>query len=356
MYKQLKIKNFRCFRKLNFDKLARINLIAGKNNVGKTALLEAIFLHGGAYNPELAFRINAFRGMESFKVEYGTKVEAPWNSLFYQFNTREEIQIEGKDTNLDFLTVKLKEIIASEEFEKIFRFPEYRPLPTTLETLKVLKLIYEKNGEKGEYYLVIDPNGIRVLPFPPPPPFPTVFLGARMRIPFREEAERFGKLETYKKEELLINALKIIEPRLKRITLVVIGMEPILHGDIGMDRLVPLPLIGEGFHRLAGLVISIANASGGVVLIDEIENGLHYSVLKNVWKVIDKVSRKFKVQIFATTHSLECIAAAYEAFSEYEEEEFRFHRLEKDEGDTIDVITYDREALEGALEMGLEVR
>ena len=125
MYEQLKIKNFRCFRELNFDKLARINLIAGKNNVGKTALLEAIFLHGGAYNPELAFRINAFRGMESFKVEYGTKVEAPWNSLFYRFNTGEEIQIEGKDSNLGSLIVKLKEIIASEEFEK---HPEVRKL------------------------------------------------------------------------------------------------------------------------------------------------------------------------------------------------------------------------------------
>ncbi|MGB9902573.1 hypothetical protein [Methanothrix sp.] len=62
--------------------LDQVNLIAGKNNVGKTALLEAIFLHCGAYNPELTLRVNAFRGIEAIKIELPGWTETPWDALF----------------------------------------------------------------------------------------------------------------------------------------------------------------------------------------------------------------------------------------------------------------------------------
>ncbi|HEK84748.1 MAG TPA: ATPase, partial [Candidatus Aminicenantes bacterium] len=86
MYKSFKINNFRCFEKLELPELERVNLIVGKNNVGKTALLEALFIHCGAYNPELALRVNAFRGIEVIKVEFTGWAEAPWDSLFYNFD------------------------------------------------------------------------------------------------------------------------------------------------------------------------------------------------------------------------------------------------------------------------------
>ena len=69
MYKSFNITNFKCFRKISLDYLRRVNLIAGMNNVGKTALLEALFLHCGAYKPELILTVNAFRGIEKIQVE-----------------------------------------------------------------------------------------------------------------------------------------------------------------------------------------------------------------------------------------------------------------------------------------------
>lgn len=71
MYSSFEVRHFRCFRDLTITGLDRVNLIAGVNNVGKTAILEALFLHCGAYNPELAIRINAFRGIETMKVTFG---------------------------------------------------------------------------------------------------------------------------------------------------------------------------------------------------------------------------------------------------------------------------------------------
>jgi AAA15 family ATPase/GTPase len=113
--------------------------------------------------------------------------------------------------------------------------------------------------------------------------------------------------------------------------------------------------MGEGMARLASLVMYIGNAPDGVVLVDEIENGLHHSILSKVWGAIGEAARHFRAQVFATTHSLECIVAAHKAFSESEHYDFRLHRLER-ANETIRAVTYDQETLEAAIEIDLEVR
>jgi AAA15 family ATPase/GTPase len=128
-----------------------------------------------------------------------------------------------------------------------------------------------------------------------------------------------------------------------------------LHGDIGLDRLVPLPLLGEGMARLASLVLAVGNAPNGIVLVDEVENGLHHSILPKVWRAVGEVARQFNTQVFATTHSLECIVAAHKAFTESEIYDFRLHRLDRVK-ETIRAVTYRQETLEAAIETGLEVR
>lgn len=83
MYKWFRVSNFRCFRELTVADLERVNLIAGVNNVGKTALLEALFLHCGAYNPELVRKLSLFRGIGALKFELGRWGEMPWDSLLW---------------------------------------------------------------------------------------------------------------------------------------------------------------------------------------------------------------------------------------------------------------------------------
>ncbi|MGC8878301.1 MAG: AAA family ATPase [Anaerolineae bacterium] len=158
-----------------------------------------------------------------------------------------------------------------------------------------------------------------------------------------------------KEQDTVLRVLQLSEPKLRELTTVLVADVPMLYGDVGTGRLIPLPLIGEGIVRLADLVIQIGNAGGGVVLVDEIENGLHHSILPRVWQAIGEVARQFDVQIFATTHSLECIIAAHRAFSDSPLYDFRLHRLER-VGETIRAVTYDRETLEAAIEADLEVR
>jgi hypothetical protein len=361
MYQSFKISNFRCFRETTLNSLERVNLIAGMNNVGKTALLEALFLHCGAYNPELTLRLNAFRGIEQVKLELGRWAETPWDSLFSQFDTSKIVELVGENEQTGHRILRLRVIRQPEELVRIGQSIQHSSdksggIPSfSSEMAQVLELECTEGEQRRKYYMILDQKGVRSEPIPPPPPFPAFFLAARVRIPPAEDAERFGKLEILGQQDALLKALQVIEARLRRLAVVVAGGVPMIHGDIGLGRLVPLPVMGEGTARLASLVLAIGNAPNGVVLVDEIENGLHHSILPKVWRAIGEVARQFNTQVFATTHSLECIVAAHRAFSESERYDFRLHRLERI-NKTIHAVTYDQETLEAAIETGLEVR
>jgi AAA15 family ATPase/GTPase len=102
-------------------------------------------------------------------------------------------------------------------------------------------------------------------------------------------------------------------------------------------------------------LLAIRNAANGIVLIDEIENGLHYSSQQHVWESIAHAAQQFNVQVFATTHSREMIEAAYRAFPD--SDTFRYHRLDRDEASgEVRAVSYSPDLIEAALEMDFEVR
>ena len=157
------------------------------------------------------------------------------------------------------------------------------------------------------------------------------------------------------KEEEIIPSLQLLEPRLKRLTLLATGFGPMLHGDIGLGRLVPLPMMGEGIGRLLTLLLAITEAKGGLVMIDEIGTGLHFTILRDVWSAVSNRAREAEVQVFATTHSWECLKAAHDSFSSSSIYDLRVHRLDRRDGE-VKSTTYDSEMTEAALLSGLEMR
>jgi len=370
MYNSFEVRNFRCFSKLQISNLKRVNLITGVNNIGKTALLEALFLHCGADNPSLALKVNSIRGIEVVKVELGGWANAPWDLLFHEFDTSKKIEMVGENSESGRRWLRLMGLPGPVDLEKLADYIKYGRDKSQIslfapsesqkglyssEGAKVLELQYQDEKVQRNYYMIVDTKGIRVEPIPPSPPFPTFYLSTRVNPLGKNEVERFGALEIRGEQESVLRVLQLLEPKLKRLSVVVVAGEPILHGDIGSEQLMPLPVMGEGMVRLANLTIHIGNASNGVVLVDEIENGVHHSILPKVWKALLVSARQFNTQIFATTHSLECIVAAHQAFSESVEYDFRLHRLERVK-DEIRVMTYDQEALGAAIDTGFEVR
>jgi len=113
--------------------------------------------------------------------------------------------------------------------------------------------------------------------------------------------------------------------------------------------------MGDGMSRLASLILAIGNAKNGVVLVDEIENGFHHRVMAKVWRAIAKAARRFNCQLFATTHSLECIASAHKAFSKEESYDLLVHRLDRTD-DKVSATTFGQDELDVAFEMKMDIR
>lgn len=358
MYKSFSAENFRCFEDLTVAPLQRINLITGKNNVGKTALLEAIWLHHGYHNPELGLRLRVFRGLPHFKRD-----EFLWD-LFSEFAPEKTIRLSSEDhkDQKHMLRITVHEHSTSRVSLRKERSAEgngQESLPadmlekeTTTPIETEIRFHYTGDIEAHAY---VESDGIRFERPPNTQESSAVFLVARRRDNLETLAERFGDLQIERKASEVVKILRIIEPRLEDLIIRYAGGRPIIYGDIGTERLIPLPLMGDGMGRLLDIVLAIAQARDGVLLVDEVENGLHYSVMKDIWKAVGEFARDYSVQIFATTHSEECIYAAYQAFTGDEQHSFALHRLERIRG-SIKVITYDKEMLEAAFEINAEVR
>jgi len=360
MYTSFKVKNFRCFKDLELGDLARINLIAGKNNVGKTALLEAFWIHQGGNNATLGLKIDAFRGIHEFNSQELLR------DLFREFDSSRKIELSSYDD-----AGNTRRTIITECEQRITQFPlseNNENMTPEQETSSQLSeplssgIAFNYIDESGKGYeasmYLVEGNGKMRVQFDrasfPKRPVGT-FLAAQSRTDPAVNAERFGNLRITKEQGEMVRILREIEPRLQSLDVIPRGGKPIVHGDIGLDRLVPLPLLGEGTNRLLSYSLAIAHAADGIVLIDEIENGLHYMVRADVWKAIAALARRYNVQVFSTTHSEGCIRVAHRAFVEDGQYDFRLHRLDR-VADTIEAVTYDQETLAVALEDGLEVR
>jgi AAA15 family ATPase/GTPase len=118
--------------------------------------------------------------------------------------------------------------------------------------------------------------------------------------------------------------------------------------------MIPHSILGEGFNRLVYIFCSLLTANAKVIVLDELENGIHYSALHTVWQGIANIARELDIQLFITTHSYECIQAAAKVF-EATPEEFQVIRLERTENN-VDAKCIPGDRVASVLERGWEIR
>ena len=346
MLKRLLIRNFRGFNALEIDRLSGINLIAGKNNSGKTSLLEAIFLLAGAGNAEMANNVNVIRGIEPT----GVPASDPfWKQLFFNLSMDRTIGIDGKHATHGQLALKIS--LEQQPTTDVSLDPADGISVTNLYDER--SLLFQYSGPSGIVKCHI-PKKRDQFEFSRPdsnPPFPGAILLSRTKN-IRDDSSRLGILRRYKQDHLLLSALQVIEPKLQSIEENSSSGTPMIWGDIGLSELVPLSVMGEGMTQIARLVLAIASAPDGVVLIDEVENGIHHSVMADFWRAIDETAKQLRTQIFATTHSLECVRAAHESL---DVDRFRLHRLEVADM-TSRCVTYEPDSIGAAIRHDIEVR
>jgi AAA15 family ATPase/GTPase len=116
----------------------------------------------------------------------------------------------------------------------------------------------------------------------------------------------YSKIALSNEEDIIIQSLKIIEPDTERFSLVK-GGQPIIRLSNGKIR--NLSSMGDGVSRVFSIILSMVNCEGAFLLIDEFENGLHYSIQQKLWEIIFYLAERLNIQVFATTHSNDTIKA-----------------------------------------------
>ncbi len=365
MYEKFHVKNFRCFADLQVGNLGRINLIAGKNNVGKTALLEAMYLLAGNRDSRTMLRrIPSIRRRFPRDYEPESRSIVSLSTIFKNFATAMPIEISADAPQFAILKKNHEPSISL----KISNVPEFsysrdkrlielldRRFGESDEGTEVLKL--DSSLDKHPHYLLLENGHLQRSRTKQSQLCTSCLLAARDAVSARDTAERFLRLQNAKDVAVLVGGLNVIEPDLVDLRLSTDDIQPYLDADIGLPRLIALKNLGDGMNRMADVILGMHKASNGIIFIDEIENGFHHSIHENVWRTIDEISDSLNVQVFATTHSAEMIAAANEAFKDDDVDDFRFHRLYRDSTTgNIEARTYNEYSIDAAISRDREVR
>jgi hypothetical protein len=348
MIESLRVENFRCFRDLQVTSLARVNLIAGVNNVGKTALLEAVYLLAAPSLPVWPPPMSFLRGLDKLPGNVGPQMK--WGWLFQGRALSEPVQLKWQGSPEGIRDLRIEWHPVGETSVR-FDEPAAAPGESNGEGLVIL----EWHGSSDQNYRISVTSGGFTRPDTKVTSVPVGVISGSKERSLEEDATRLSELYVVGKAHQVLETLRFIEPRLSDVKVLYLSGVPMIYGDIGIGQPVPLSQIGEGVGRILSIVLEIVKAAGGMVLIDEIEHGLHHSALVSVWQAIREEARRANVQVFATTHSWESIQAAHMAFEQGPEYDLRLYRLERVNGD-IKAVQYDKETLGTSVEMNLEVR
>lgn len=334
----LEIKGYRCFEHLTVEKLGRVNLIVGKNNVGKTAFLEALNIYASNRPSQAAYESLENRDEFLSNGEIAPDKDRGFvRNLFYG---RPSLEYKSPNALISIKQVSTKDI---EELERVVK--------GFLGEDRAVRVVAHPPGETKQR-LTLDDSSRRMLPY-----FKSLMVST-LSLKNQKMVELWDEVEKNVLEDLVINALKIIDDNLEDIRFSSFSTGSTVRIPVirlrGANERVPLKSLGEGMNRLLGIALALVNCKDGMLIVDEIESGLHYSILPDVWKLIFKTAKDLNVQVFATTHSKDCVEAFTAAAAESPEDGILI-RLER-QGEKIVAKTIEEERLELAMAHDVEVR
>ena len=358
MIKQCKVRNFKSLQDCEMTNFKRITLLGGKNNTGKTALMEALFLFVDRLNPECFIRLHAWRGVQALKMNSSEL----FDPIFYNYDTSKKIEIEITDSKNAIENLVIETIKDNNKKISINQIDlNNLDAATHVMNTEVLKMRTKFSGSKTRKQEIIthtlERNNLNVQAddVKPNEIKTAVFLVAKPPPGDNGNALRYGDLVKENEEFEILEFLKFIEPRLKAITTIQVQENlTMLYGNIGLKKKVPLNYMGDGITRILSILLAIVSTKNGIVFVDEIENGIHHSVMSDVWQMINKASQKFNCQVIATTHSYECLSSLVIG-TEATKNDISYVRLER-KIDRIVSKEYDYDMLQTAIEQGWEVR
>lgn len=344
MLTSIHIEGFKGFKDTLIAPLRKVNLILGGQNVGKTSLLEAVYLGSSEIGnfQQLPTLFRVAEGRDSQRYLQSVLGKGDW--LIDLFDDREKVFRTTNNSNKDYGDFFYLREIIKENVININRLIKGKNIALHHDVI-------ESNlaGEKDK--LIMAGEAVKEISFVNP-------LAVSVHLPNQlAVAQLFDKTIMVRKKKILLNMLRRIEPRLEDMHSLLPDGEQRIYVELeGEGDALPLPQLGHGFSRLVYLYCSLLVTDAKLALIDEVENGIHYSSLPTLFQGIQDIAARHDVQTLMTTHSWDCIRAAYKTFADAGKlEDFQLIRLERD-GDNIRAVMINDEMLDTVMEAGYEVR
>jgi ABC-type Mn2+/Zn2+ transport system ATPase subunit len=348
MIRTASIHNFRCYQDLNIDECKRLNVIVGENGSGKTSLLEAIFFALGVTS-EIGMRYRQSRGMDgSFQGSPHRIEDAIWANLFHNSNFSQPIRIELTGDGEEARSLH----IAKGRAETQFDFGEGNSPPEHSEPI-VLTWIDARGSEHSVRPKLT--NGTAQFPSTGED-LPDFFLfPANSLTGSQEGAARFSELSRSRRA-LLVSVLSKEYPWIEDLSIEVSGGHAAVFAAVaGSEEKRPLPYLSGGVNRVVNILMAIASRPRSIVLIDELENGIHFRHHAAVWRILLSFMREFDSQIFVTTHSGELLKGLGKALGR-SFKDVALWRTERTKKNKHVLQQFEGESLRAAIETETEVR
>lgn len=356
MLRSFAARNFRCLEDFEVHNLARVNLLVGDNDAGKTALLEAVFAH------LLQANLLGFLNLKAFRRNLTIPDETFWQEFFTRFHDSKEIHLSsvddkakerksvisvGRGVSLAVPSGSGESSLSSIRGETTL-FASFRPLHVEYKDGDMkepvsndLILASDKSTLFQRNQYPSDLNGYFFSTAGPPDP--------------EGIAKHVSDLIVQKSGSTLLAMAKLLDERIENISVASPKGRTEVFLDLGETPLVPLTLMGTGVLRAIGIASAIPSNARGVVLIDEIDDGIYHKRLGSFWGALLNMSQAYDAQIIATTHSAECIASAVSAITPDLTDQDPLHVYRVIRGKNAP-IPYEGKTLQNALEFTAEVR
>lgn len=326
MIGELSISNFRGFQRLDVGGLGRVNLLVGTNNCGKTSILEAVLLLA-SQNDTTIWQAASRRGERLFEnADPRRRHEVDLCHLFHgrEIEIGSEFRIEARSLGAsEFFQAR---VIAQAADRTLFDQDRadqtlFDEEPEEMGQRRRWEIQLDWNAEAGKSIRLPLSNGggvssdaVRRSGLSGSDTSHPVRYVSSAGLTVTNVVSMFQDIVLTTEEEAVVRALRAIDPTIERLATVGDERRVSIPGDrggivvrcSGTKQRIPIGSMGDGTWRMLGLALALATAKEGILLVDEIDTGLHFTVMEDMWKVVDEASRRLGVQVFATTHSRDC--------------------------------------------------
>ena len=352
-FKNIEINNFRGIDHLKIDDFSRVNIFLGQNSSGKSSVLECLLLLMGMSNPDLPQTINSIRSRS-----YSSFTDLFY--LFHNYDWKEVPRIAAEMNDGSKRDLELYMTFVFDEKSQPDSQNGHIPTSETKTFLNTLKLFFNvESGQQKESYvssITVNQQGLisdKKLAEGYLEKNSAAFLSSDLAA--GNTANDLVELAKRKRKDVVTEQLKNFDSRIASLEILnniaYIGLE-------GIDQLLAVNMMGDGLRRYLNIVAASANPINNILLIDEIENGLHYSAYKKLWEAIFALAVSTNKQVFVTTHSKETLYRLNEMLEEHAEyrNELSLYTLEQTKLKGHQAYRLPYEGLAEACKNNIEIR